>query len=275
VKPPPFDYVRPDSLDEALQLLEEGGDEVKLLAGGQSLIPLLNFRLARPERLIDVGRLKGLAYIRETNQSLEIGALTRIAALEHSQLAARLAPLLTEAAAHVAHQQIRNRGTVGGSVAHADPAAEIPLALLALEARLIARSARAERTIAADDFFHGLYTTALEPHEMLTKIIIPIDGGASAFEEFARRSGDFAIGAVACHIAETGATRLAVSGLSGKPVRLRAAEAQLAERAQAPSTAAAAVRTELESAYTGADEFVRRVIVELAMRAYARALKRN
>ena len=269
-------YDRPSSLDEALGLLDRHGDDAKLLAGGQSLIPLLNFRLARPERLIDIGRLDGLSYIRATGESLRIGALTRMAELQRSELVARSCPLLVEAASHVAHQQIRNRGTVGGSVAHADPAAEVPAALLALDASFAAQSSRGERTIAASEFFHGVYTTALAPDEVLTEIAVPLDGGASAFEEFARRSGDFALGAVACHIAAAGTgVRLAAIGLTGRPVRLAAAEAELGGAERSPEAVGAAVASELEDAYASADEFARQVVVELSRRAYGRALARK
>jgi CO/xanthine dehydrogenase FAD-binding subunit len=269
MKPPPVAYDRPTSLEDALGLLDAHGDDAKVLAGGQSLIPMLNFRLARPERLIDIGRLKDLAYIRESGDELRIGALTRMAALQRSETVARVCPLLTEAASHVAHQQIRNRGTVGGSVAHADPAAEVPTALLALDARFVARSSAGERSFAADDFFQGVYTTALEPHEILTEIVVPLSGTRSAFEEFARRSGDFAIGAVACHFGPD--LRLAAIGLAGRPVRLRAAEQALASGNGGADGVEDAVAHELEETYSSADEFARKVVVELARRAYVRA----
>ena len=147
MKPPVFDYHDPETVEEALDLLAEHGDEGKVLAGGQSLVPLLNFRLAHPEHLIDLNRIGALAGIRRQDGSLRIGAMTRQATMEHSVLVAENWPLLTEALTYVAHAQIRNRGTIGGSVAHADPAAELPVAFAALDARVNVRSARAERTI--------------------------------------------------------------------------------------------------------------------------------
>jgi CO/xanthine dehydrogenase FAD-binding subunit len=191
VKPPPFEYAAPESLDEALALLAEHGDEAKVLAGGQSLVPLLNFRLARPALLVDVNRVSELDYLRE-NGSLRIGALARQAAL------ARRDDLLGQAVRFVGHPQTRNRGTVCGSAAHADPAAELPCALLALDARFHVRSAaRGARTIAAGDFFAGYLTTALEPDELLVEIEVPPGDGPWAFAEHARVHGDWAIAGVA------------------------------------------------------------------------------
>lgn len=275
MKPPPFAYDRPSTLEEAVCLLDRYGDEAKLLAGGQSLIPLLNFRLARPDRIIDIGWLNELAYIRENHEVLRVGALATMARLQRSEVVERALPLLTQAASHVAHPQIRNRGTVGGSVAHADPAAEVPAALLALDAELVAVSTEGARTVPAADFFQGVYTTALRPNEILTEVVVPVRGGWSAFEELSRRSGDFALGAVACHINASGGIRLTAIGLGGVAVRLRRAEAQLSDDNQTPEAVAAAVSAELQEAHAGADEFVRRVVVELAKRAYARALARK
>lgn len=271
MKPPAFEYERPRTVVEAIALLDRYGEEAKLIAGGQSLLPLLNFRLAEPERLIDIDGLEELAYI-EVGEVLRIGALTRTAELLRSAAVTSWAPLLVEAAAHVAHPQIRNRGTVGGSVAHADPAAELPAALLALDASFVASSAAGEREIAASEFFQGVYTTALEPNEMVVEIRVPPTPGPSAFEEFARRSGDFAIGAVACQLGEppSPAVRLAAIGVAGQSVRLRAAEARLGPGA-GQEEVGAAVAAELESSYPSAERFVRRVVVELAQRAYARA----
>ncbi|MEM9489802.1 MAG: FAD binding domain-containing protein, partial [Myxococcota bacterium] len=179
MKPAPFEYRRPDTVDEAVALLAEHGDEAKILAGGQSLIPTMNFRLAQPALLIDIGRLTDLDYIRRGEDrdgpagGVRIGALTRQRTAERSSLIAERVPLIAEAMPHVAHVQIRNRGTVGGSVAHADPAAELPVLLVALGGEIRARSSRGERTIAAGDFFTGLLDTALEPDELHIDLAVP------------------------------------------------------------------------------------------------------
>jgi CO/xanthine dehydrogenase FAD-binding subunit len=208
VKPAPFSYYQPNSTEEALALLSEHGNDGKLLAGGQSLVPLLNFRLARPDHLIDRNRIGSLAGIRRRGGALLIGAMTRQTALERSSLVAGNWPLLTEAVKLVAHAQIRNRGTVGGSVAHADPAAELPVAFSALDARFHVRSSRGARTIAAEDYFVTQLTTAMDPDELLTEIEVPAVPGRTggAFVEFARRHGDFALG---------GATALVTIDASG------------------------------------------------------------
>jgi len=202
MKPPPFDYVVPGSLDEALDLLGDHGTEAKLLAGGQSLIPLLSFRLAQPALLIDLNRLDDLAYVRAGTDApsaaddgvLRIGAMTRQRALERDPAIARVAPLLAEALPWIAHPQIRNRGTVGGSLAHADPAAELPALAVALDARFHLTGRRGVRQVTADDFYTGLFATALAADEILTEIEIPAaaPGTGWAFLEQARRPGDYA-----------------------------------------------------------------------------------
>jgi CO/xanthine dehydrogenase FAD-binding subunit len=231
VKPAPFSYHEPNSTEEALGLLQEHGDDGKLLAGGQSLVPLLNFRLARPDHLIDLNRIGSLAGISRRDGVLRIGAMTRQAALERSSLVARHWPLLNEAIEQVAHAQIRNRGTVGGSIAHADPAAELPVALSALDARFRVRSSRGERTIGAEEMFVTQLTTTMEPDELLTEIevpAVPAQTGA-AFLEFARRHGDFALGGAAALITvdESGVcvgARLVL--LAAAPTPVRAAQAE-------------------------------------------------
>jgi len=198
VKPPVFAYHRPDTVEQALALLVDHED-AKPLAGGQSLIPAMNFRLAAPAMLVDLGALEGLRGISIQGNGLRIGAMTTHASVERSPEVARVAPLLAEAMPHVAHPQIRNRGTLGGSLAHADPAAELPAVMLALGARLVLQSAQGERRVAARDFFTGLFATALAPGELVTAIEIaalPARSGV-AFEEFARRHGDFALVGVA------------------------------------------------------------------------------
>ena len=198
MKPAPFEYFVPDSLEAALELKAEHGDEAKALAGGQSLIPAMNFRVAQPSILIDLNRISDLRYVHK-NGALRIGAMTVQSAAEHDPLVARHAPLLHEAIPNIAHSQIRNRGTIGGSIAHADPASELPVVCLALDARMHARSKSGERWIEAKDFFAGLFSTALQPDELLTEIEFP-DLPANtgyAFMEIARRSGDYAMAGLA------------------------------------------------------------------------------
>ena len=200
MKPAPFEYARPGSVTEAIDALSEGGFGAKLLAGGQSLIPAMNFRLAQPELLIDLGNLDELRGIRECEHGgLMIGAMTTHREVERSELVARHTPLLAEVMPWIAHAQIRNRGTLGGSLAHADPAAELPSVMQVLGAVLHARGPDGERTIPVDDFYVGLFTTDLEPDELLTAIEIPpiAAGSRCAFEEVARRHGDFALVGVA------------------------------------------------------------------------------
>jgi CO/xanthine dehydrogenase FAD-binding subunit len=231
LKPPQFEYHDPGSLDEALELMDEHGEEGKVLAGGQSLVPLLNFRLANPETLIDLNRIGSLGGIRRSDGVLRIGAMTRQAAMQRSALVAANWPLLTEALGYVAHAQIRNRGTVGGSVAHADPAAELPVAFTALDARVNVRSSRAERTIEISDLFVTHLTTTLEPDEILVEIEVdPVpERSGHAFVEFSRRHGDFALGGAAVQLSldEAGACHSAAIALLGAaPVPLRASEAE-------------------------------------------------
>jgi CO/xanthine dehydrogenase FAD-binding subunit len=213
VKPPVFEYHVADSLDQALSLLADYGDEAKPLAGGQSLIPLLNFRLARPAALIDLNHIDVLTGITRTDGALRIGAMTRQCALERDANVRQFAPLVVETMPHVAHPQIRNRGTVGGSLAHAEPAAELPAVMITLGARLHLRSKRADRWLSADEFFTGLFATALQTGELLTTVEIPTlpERTGYAFEELARRHGDFALLGVAAAVTvdETGACRAA------------------------------------------------------------------
>lgn len=200
MKPPPFEYHAPDSLPAALELLHEYGEEAKLLAGGQSLIPLLNFRLARPSVLVDLNRIPELDFIRsEAGGSLRLGAMVRQARLEHDPLIATRTPLLCEAVPFVAHPQIRNRGTLGGTLAHADPAAELPAVAVALGARLRVRSQGGERWIEARDFFTGLLSTALAADEILIEVEIPPAPPRCGwcFLEVARRHGDYALAGLA------------------------------------------------------------------------------
>jgi len=211
VKPAPFDYVAPRTLDEALALL---GEDAKPLAGGQSLVPLLNFRLARPSLVVDLNGVTGLDRIRREGGSLRIGALVRQRALERSRLVAEHWRVLRAAVSHVAHPAIRNRGTVGGSVAHADPAAELPCALAALDARFHVRSQRGSRVLSHGELFVGPLQTALEPDELLVEIEVPAvpPGARQGFAEHARTHGDFALACVA-----VAGDRIALGGVAPTP----------------------------------------------------------
>lgn len=199
MKPAPFEYAAPDSLAAALALKAEHGDEAKFLAGGQSLIPAMNFRLVQASLLVDLNRVPGLAARAVVAGELRLGAMARQRALERDPLVAQHAPLLAEALPHVAHPQIRNRGTLGGSLAHADPAAELPVIAVALDARLRAQSTTGERWIGAREFFLGLLTTALTPEELLVEVALPPlpPRTGTSFHEFARRHGDYALLGVA------------------------------------------------------------------------------
>lgn len=231
MKPPRFRYCAPRILDDALLLLERQGDETKVLAGGQSLVPLLNMRLAAPANLLDINRIAELNYIQPEDGYLAIGATVRQCQVERSPLIQEKHPLLIEAIGHIGHMQIRNRGTVVGSLAHADPAAELPTLLTCLNGTLLLQSSTGERLLPTDAFFHGYLETALEPGELVVEARFPwVDARAGwAFQEFARRAGDFALVGAAAVLtqAEDGTcqtARLAYAGVAGAPVRARAVE---------------------------------------------------
>ena len=219
-------------------MLAAHGGDARPLAGGQSLVPLLNFRLARPAVLVDLNRIEALARITVEDGALRLGAMARQASVETDARVARGWPLLTEAIGHIAHPQIRNRGTVGGSLAHNDPAAELPAVMLALDAEMSAQGPQGQRTIAARDFFAGTMETALGADELLTEIAVPAlpEGTGWGFQEAARRQGDFALVAVAILLrpSDDGAggldARVVVTGTGDGPVRMRSAEAVLTER---------------------------------------------
>jgi carbon-monoxide dehydrogenase medium subunit len=250
VKPPPFHYADPATLEEALDLLARDGADGKVLAGGQSLMPLLNFRLARPAHVIDVNRLDALAAIAPAaDGGLRLGALARQRALERSALVRDRCPLLAQALAFVGHPQIRARGTLGGSLAHADPAAELPATMVALEARLTLRRADGERAVAAEDFFVGLLTTALGHDELLTEIALPPWPArtGSGVREVAKRHGDFALGGVAATLTldaqgRVARARLVGFGVGPVPMRLADAERSLVGGAPTPTAFAEAGR---------------------------------
>jgi carbon-monoxide dehydrogenase medium subunit len=198
MKPAPFDYLAPASLEEALAIMSEHGDEAKLLAGGQSLVPVMNFRLAQPSLIVDLNNVGELQHITPT-PSLRIGAMTRQRTLERDGAIAAEAPLLHEAIPYIAHPQIRNRGTLGGSLVHADPAGELPVITVTLGAQFKLQRASGERWVSADAFYLGLFATALEPEEILTEVVLPPLPAHTgwAFDELARRHGDYAQAGVA------------------------------------------------------------------------------
>ena len=225
--PAPFDYVRAESIDHAITLLGEHGDEATLLAGGHSLLPMMKLRLAVPGVLIDVRRIADASYVRVEGDTVAVGALTRHRDLIDSDVLHAEAPLLSIVAAYVGDPQIRNRGTIGGSLAHADPAADLPAAVLAADATLVVRGPDGRREVAARDFFTGYFETALADDEMLTEIRVPRTGSGTAhYEKFTRRANDWAVVGVA-----TVAGRVALANMGSTPLRATAVEAALADGA--------------------------------------------
>jgi len=225
MKPAPFKYIAATSPEHALALKAQHGDDAKFLAGGQSLIPAMNFRLARPAILIDINEIEGLAGTRSRAQAVGVGPLTRYRALQRSEGFTQLFPLIGEALPHIAHPQIRNRGTIGGNLSHADPASELPAIAIALRARFRVRSAKRERSIEASEFFRGALTTDLQPDEMLVEVELPAPKprSGSCFMEIARRRGDFAIVGVAATVTlgerdQCAEVRLSLCGVGETPV---------------------------------------------------------
>ena len=255
MKAPAFDYVRARSLEEAISVLGEHGDNAKIIAGGQSLVPALNLRLLAPALLVDIGGLEDLRHISVNGPTLRIGALTRYVDLERSAEIANHAPLLREAVAHIAHPAIRNRGTIGGNLAHADPASELPACVLALQARIIIAGLQGERSVPAEDFFRGVYETALTSQVILTAVEFPAirPDERFAFRELARRSGDYALAGLAAQAGlGDGALRtlrLAYFGVGSRPTLAAKAAAHLtgqADRDTALANAEAALADDLE-----------------------------
>lgn len=226
--PAAFDYVRAESADHAIELVSEHGDDAKLLAGGMSLLPLMKLRLAAPSVLVDLGRVAGFSYVRDGGDHLAIGALTRHRDLETSELLARECGVLRAVAAQIGDPQVRHRGTIGGSVAHGDPASDLPAALLALDATIVAQGPGGERTIDAADLFTGFLETALAPDELVTEVRVPKMGASGfGFHKFNRRAQDWAIvGAVAARVG--GELRVALVNMGSTPLRASAVEAALA-----------------------------------------------
>ena len=285
MKPAAFEYMVPADIEDAIGMLASGGPEARLLAGGQSLVPMMNFRLARPRLLIDLNSVAGLDGITAADGYCRIGAMARQRAIENSDLVRHRAPLLHEATTHVAHLPIRSRGTIGGSLANADPAAEYPAAAIALDCTMVARSVRGERRIAAADFFLDVFSTALDADEILTEILVPDmpPASGSAFAEIARRRGDFALAGVAARITLDGASvadvRLAACGVGSAARRLAGAEAAIrgsgtgADGVEAAATAAAG-EVEPETDIHASAEYRRHLTAAMTRRALAAAIAR-
>jgi CO/xanthine dehydrogenase FAD-binding subunit len=285
LKPVDFHLHQPGAVDEAVALLGRYGDDGKVLAGGQSLVPLLNFRLARPEHVVDIGRVPGLAGLRRTPAGLEVGAMVCQAVAERSPQVAADCPLLAAALPHVAHPPIRARGTVGGSLAHADPAAELPSVAVALDATFAAVSARGRREIAARDFFGGYLTPALEPDELLVSVCFPAapPGTGAAFHEVSRRRGDFAIAGAAAQVTVADGViaqaRICLSGVAGVPLRCPGSEQVLAGTRADPAALRSAEQAALERLDPAGDlhataAYRRHVAGVLLRRAVAEAFRR-
>jgi carbon-monoxide dehydrogenase medium subunit len=269
--PAPFDYQRAASVDEAIELLTTHGDDAKLLAGGHSLLPLMRLRLAQPAVLVDIARIGDLSYITDDGGTVRIGALTRHHDVAFSDLVREQVPLLAEVAGQIGDPQVRHRGTVGGSVAHGDPASDLPAALLALRGTVVARGPGGEREIAADDFFTGFLETALAPDELLTEIRVPKVAGAGwSYQKFNRRALDWAIVGVAA--VKNGHTGVALVNMGSTPLRATAVEQALSSGASAADAAMqAAEGTEPPTDLNASPEYRRHLAQVLVRRALEEA----
>jgi carbon-monoxide dehydrogenase medium subunit len=283
VKPAKFEYYAPASVEEALRLLERYQGEARVLAGGQSLVPMMNFRLATPAAIVDLNRIAGLAEIGEADGAVTIGAMVRQRRIEFAPLIAEKLPLLSAATQWIGHLPTRTRGTIGGSIAHADPAAEIPMILQTLEGEVVARGPQGERRIAGSDLFLAPLTTSLAADEIITEVRFPAmpPGACHAIEEFARRKGDFAIAAISVMLVRDGEhctmARLATAGIGPVTVRLRDAEAILEERGLSDASIAAAAEKAAElvepmSDQHGSADYRRHLTGVLTRRAVHRAI---
>jgi len=283
VKPAKFEYHAPASVDEALAILGRYDGEARVLAGGQSLVPMMNFRLATPKAIVDLNQITGLGYIEEEGAFVRIGAMTRQRRLEFDPLVAAKLPLLREALRWVGHLPTRSRGTIGGSIAHADPSAEIPMVLQALEGEVVARGPQGERRVAAQDLFHAALTTSLAPIEIITEVRFPAMPAQAvcAVEEFARRKGDFAIAAVAVMLLRDGErctkARMATAGVGPTSIRLRDAETVFEQKGlseDAITEAADKAKAEVDpvSDLNGSADYRRHLTGVLTSRAVLRAI---
>jgi carbon-monoxide dehydrogenase medium subunit len=284
--PGPFEYHAAGSVPDAIALLERYGEDAKLLAGGQSLIPLMRFRLAQPAHLVDIGRIDGLAYVRESDGYLQIGAMTREADLESSPLVAERYPILIDASSVIADPLVRNLATVGGNVAHADPANDHPAVMLALRAEVVAEGPRGRRTVSIDDFFVDTFTTALEPDELLVEIRIPspVPSSGEAYLKLERKVGDYAIAGVAVHVVLNAQGRFAQVGIgltNVGPKPLPAAQAEVWLVGEEPTEATLRRAGELAAQEAqpiddlrGPADYKRSVVRNLTVRALRRAVER-
>jgi aerobic carbon-monoxide dehydrogenase medium subunit len=285
VIPAAFDYERAESVDGAVQLLEQHGEDAKLIAGGHSLLPLMRLRLARPSVLVDIDRLSDLAYVREDGDSVEVGSLSRMQDLTEDPVLVQHNPLLAYVCGQVGDPQVRHRGTIGGSVAHGDPASDPPTALLALDAQLVLHGSGGDRTVAAGDFFKGLFETAIQPTEVLTAIRVPklAPGTGWSYQKFHRRAIDWAVVGVAAIVERNngGISRAAVglTSMGMTPLRAAGVESALAGADASPDVLAAAADhaaddTSPPSDTNGSEEYRRELAKVLTRRALEEALAR-
>lgn len=284
--PPAFQYLRPKSIPEAVSLLQQHGDEAKILSGGQSLIPMMKLRLARPGYIIDINRISGLDYIREEGGFLKIGGLTREAEIEASPVVRSKYPILLDTARVIADPQVRNLATVGGNLAHGDPANDHPATMVALGASVVATGAKGERVIPIEQFFVSLFTTALKQDEILTEIRIPVPPARSggAYFKLERKVGDFATAAVAVHLTLDGAGAVQKAGIgltNVGPTPIKAKEAEEFLRGKKPDAATIAQAAQLaanasqpSSDLRGPAEYKKGLVKELTKRALSRAAER-
>jgi carbon-monoxide dehydrogenase medium subunit len=284
--PPVFEYLRPKTIPEAVALLQQHGDEAKILSGGQSLIPMMKLRLARPGYIIDINRISGLSYIKEEGGFLKIGGLTREAEVEASPVVRSKYPILLETASVIADPQVRNLATVGGNLAHADPANDHPATMIAVGAQIVATGAKGERVIPVEEFFVSLFTTALKQDEILTEIRVPIPAPRSggAYFKLERKVGDFATAAVAVQLTLDGAGAvqkigIGLTNVGAVPIKAGKAEAFLRGKKPDAATIAQAAQLAADAAQPSADlrgpaEYKKGLVKELAKRALSRAVER-
>jgi aerobic carbon-monoxide dehydrogenase medium subunit len=276
--PAPFEYERADSVDHAIELLGRFGDEAKLLAGGHSLVPLMKLRLASPTALVDIGRVSELSYIREDGDAIAIGALTRLHDIHHDPLLMQQCPIVANVAGMIGDPQVRHRGTIGGTAAHADPASDYPAVLLALSAEMVMRGPGGERRVGAAEFFKGLFESDLAPNEVLTEIRVPKTGAGWSYQKFRRRSVDWAVVGVAALAWRANGgieSRIALTNVSDRPLRAQAMEEALSSGSDPATAAAEADRdTSPPSDHFASAEYRREMVKVIARRAVEEALSR-
>jgi len=284
--PAPFDYHTAQTVDEAIALLQQYGDEAKVLAGGHSLIPAMKLRLSQPGHLVDIGRISGLSYIREEQGFVAVGSLTTYTQIERSDVLKHDFPIIPECASVIADQQVRNRGTIGGSIAHSDPASDMPGVVMALRGEIVAQGPNGKRTIKADDFFVGMFTTALEPDEILLEIRFPVPAArtGSAYEKLANKASHYAVaGAAAVVTLDSDGTctsaGVAITGSALQTTRASTVEAALVGKKLDEATVAAAAShatdgLELVADIHGSQEYRRQMTVVITRRAILHALER-